>query len=546
MNNKVQPPQNLLMAFERIVEGAEKSKLSDEFFTNNSEAIQYVATRLELSNTQVVMLALVLDLGQEGKVSLTKIADYLGCRTTRILRLTSDFEELERLRYIKIIYGHSSQCYRVPKEVVRALSHNEPYIYQGNSVTDVFSFFDEFRKKISEKEREEITYAGLKEQVDAMLGEIRNTQFARQLQGYKLSSDELLLFIYMTYLYIDDNNDDIRIYELERLYDDEEVPFWCRRQFHDRSLDIITKQLIENVMEEGMGRTDAFRLTEKAKQELLGELNLNEMGTTGRDLLRFENLTPKNLFYNLRECAQIKELQQLLNGRKFQKVQQHLKEAGLRTGFCCLFHGSPGTGKTETVYQIARATKRNILQVDVDKIKSCWVGESEKNIKALFNRYRNICKKEKDVPILLFNEADAVLGVRMEGVAKAVDKMENSLQNIILQEMENLPGIMIATTNLTTNLDKAFDRRFLYKIKFDRPDDDTRSRIWKSLIPELKKKDATMLGSRFDLSGGEIENVARKHKVNAVLSLEKPSIDRLVKLCQEEIIRLPKPSRIGF
>ena len=95
------------------------------------------------------------------------------------------------------------------------------------------------------------------------------------------------------------------------------------------------------------------------------------------------------------------------------------------------------------------------MRVDVDKIKSCWVGESEKNIKALFDRYRNICKDSKLAPILLFNEADAVLGIRMEGASRAVDKMENSIQNIILQEMENLDGIMIATTNLTDSKDTA-------------------------------------------------------------------------------------------
>ena len=134
-------------------------------------------------------------------------------------------------------------------------------------------------------------------------------------------------------------------------------------------------------------------------------------------------------------------------------------------GFCCIFYGAPGTGKTETVYKLARQTGRDIMRVDVNKIKSCWVGESEKNIKAAFDRYRNICKNSPLAPILLFNEADAILGIRMEGASNAVDKMENSIQNIILQEMESIEGIMIATTNLTTNLDKAFERRFLYKIR---------------------------------------------------------------------------------
>ena len=219
----------------------------------------------------------------------------------------------------------------------------------------------------------------------------------------------------------------------------------------------------------------------------------------------------------------------------------------MRPGFCCIFYGTPGTGKTETVYQLARQTGRDIMRVDVDKIKSCWVGESEKNIKALFDRYRNICKNSKLAPILLFNEADAVLGVRMEGAARAVDKMENSIQNIILQEMETLEGIMIATTNLTTNLDKAFERRFLYKIRFDKPSVESRAKIWQTMLPDLSEYDANTLASQFDLSGGEIENIARKHSVNAILEgNDSIDVQEIINSCRHERLSQNDRPKIGF
>lgn len=187
------------------------------------------------------------------------------------------------------------------------------------------------------------------------------------------------------------------------------------------------------------------------------------------------------------------------------------------------------------------------MRVDVDEIKSCWVGESEKNIKTLFDRYSNICKNTDRAPILLFNEADAVLGVRMEGASRAVDKMENSIQNIILQEMETLEGIMIATTNLTTNLDKAFERRFLYKIRFDKPTVESRAKIWQSMLKGLPANDAQTLASLFDLSGGEIENIVRKHSVNAILTgndtLDLPT---LIETCRHERISSTSLPRIGF
>ena len=193
-------------------------------------------------------------------------------------------------------------------------------------------------------------------------------------------------------------------------------------------------------------------------------------------------------------------------------------------------------------------TGRDVLMVDVSQIKSCWVGESEKNIKATFDRYRKYVKESKVAPILLFNEADAVLGVRQEGAQKAVDKMENSIQNIILQEMETLEGIMIATTNLTSNLDKAFERRFIYKIEFERPGLEAKQQIWKTMIPSLSDSQAHSLASDFDLSGGQIENIARKRTVELILTGNEPSQEQMREYCHGEMIssKQEKRTRIGF
>lgn len=306
--------------------------------------------------------------------------------------------------------------------------------------------------------------------------------------------------------------------------------------------------MIENACDDGMADPNSFKLTDYSKYQLLEELNLDNGGISEKGLISSDSLTEKHLIYNAAEAKQVAELESILSENRFGDIQARLKESGMRTGFCCLFYGSPGTGKTETVYQLARHTGRSILQVDVAKIKSCWVGESEKNIRELFSRYRRLCDNMKLVPILLFNEADAVLGIRQEGASKAVDKMENSLQNIILQEMENLNGIMIATTNLTNNLDKAFERRFLYKVRFEKPTSEARAKIWQSMLPGLARPDAEMLANRFDLSGGEIENIARKQSVRAIIT-GNPAIDIpeiIESCCNERISNKTVSSKIGF
>jgi SpoVK/Ycf46/Vps4 family AAA+-type ATPase len=264
-------------------------------------------------------------------------------------------------------------------------------------------------------------------------------------------------------------------------------------------------------------------------------------------MLDASKLPQKQLFFPKDIQQQVEELDCFFQQENFQKIQERMKEKGFRYGFACLFYGSPGTGKTETVYQLARKTGRNVMVVDVPQLKSMWVGQSEKNVKALFDRYREQVKKAKLTPILLFNEADAIIGKRKDGAENAVDKMENSLQNIILQEMETLDGIMIATTNLQQNMDKAFERRFLYKIKFEKPTEEARAHIWQSMIPELSEQNVHTLASKFDFSGGQIENIARHYAIDTILHGHTEDVlPMLIRHCDNERLDEKNFRKIGF
>jgi SpoVK/Ycf46/Vps4 family AAA+-type ATPase len=255
------------------------------------------------------------------------------------------------------------------------------------------------------------------------------------------------------------------------------------------------------------------------------------------------------MYYNKKEGDAIEKLTSLLQEENYQKIVNRLDGKNMRKGFTCLFSGGPGTGKTETVYQIARETKRNIFMVDISETKSMWYGESEKRIKQIFDSYRSAVEKSETAPILLFNEADAIIGKRKEfnSSSRAVDQTENTIQNIILQEMENLSGILIATTNLTQNMDSAFERRFLYKITFDKPSMESRKGIWNALLPDLPGSNAEELSGKFELSGGQIENIARKIEVDAIINGEDMRMEKLAQYCKDEILNGFNPSkRIGF
>jgi SpoVK/Ycf46/Vps4 family AAA+-type ATPase len=164
----------------------------------------------------------------------------------------------------------------------------------------------------------------------------------------------------------------------------------------------------------------------------------------------------------------------------------------------------------------------------------------------VFDDYRKAVEQSYVAPILLFNEADGILSTRKSIGGSEVSQTENAIQNILLQEMEDFNGIMIATTNLTGNLDKAFERRFLYKIKFEKPTPEIQRMIWQDKIKGISESDATSLARKFDLNGGQIDNVARKYFLKKVLYDKFPSIAELEEYCEEELTLQVEKRNIGF
>ena len=189
-----------------------------------------------------------------------------------------------------------------------------------------------------------------------------------------------------------------------------------------------------------------------------------------------------------------------------------------------IFYGAAGTGKTMTAYSLAKSLKRQVLAFDCSKILSMYVGESEKNVRKIFDTFYDLCEKTKSEPILLLNEADQFLGSRSSGNITGSDQMHNQMQNIFLEQIENFKGMLIATTNLLENIDKAFSRRFNYKIEFKKPDEKQREELWEMMLPvdapydkDIKVKEL----AKYSLTGGQI-NLIVKNTAYKVAVREKP------------------------
>ncbi|NJL14821.1 MAG: AAA family ATPase [Microscillaceae bacterium] len=258
-----------------------------------------------------------------------------------------------------------------------------------------------------------------------------------------------------------------------------------------------------------------------------------------------DKIKPTNLFFNPNEEEQIGQISKLIQEENYQKARQKFQAHGLPPGLTVLFYGDPGTGKTQVAYNLAQASQRLLLMVDIAAIRDKYVGESEKRIKQIFKTYRKACEHHDLHPILFFNESDALISKRYE-VNSSVDQMNNSMQNILLQELEDFQGILIATSNLNMNLDTAFERRFLYKVAFQKPELTTRLLIWKDKMPELLEIEIKALAEEFALTGGQINNICRKYLLSHILNDDTPELEELRRLCEREYFGRAEAKPLGF
>jgi len=216
-----------------------------------------------------------------------------------------------------------------------------------------------------------------------------------------------------------------------------------------------------------------------------------------------------------------------------------------------IFYGAAGTGKTMTAYSLAKSLKRQVLAFDCSKILSMYVGESEKNVRKIFDTFYDLCEKTKTEPILLLNEADQFLSSRSSGISSSADQMHNQMQNIFLEQIENFRGMLIATTNLLENIDKAFSRRFNYKIEFKRPDEAQRVELWKKMLPldAPYEKDFDPLPlSKYALTGGQI-NLIVKNTAYKVAVRENPLFtqeDFIQEIQREKDANFDSEKSVGF
>lgn len=546
---KVNEELSMLSACDAIVDIMSDSGLSATALKKAKPYLKYVAEKQQLTEMQAMFFALILNISLEGKTYVEDIAELLDCRNITILCYSNDIDELVSRHLVIRSNKDNASSYRVANDVIEAMKADKCYIKEHKTELTGAKFFYEVSVLFDMRCAKELTYQELVDELKQLMDDNPQVEFVRELRKMKIENDEhIMILTIFAAIYVVKDDTNVSLENLEDLIPESGGIREIKRSLSAGYHPLIVKELIKKGGSNGGLLFEAtFQLTIPTMERLLAEFYVPVPSRFRQaDIIPHDKIEMRPMFYNEKVRQHTERLMSLMSADNYDAICQRLREKKLSTGFTCLFYGSPGTGKTETALQIARQTGRDIMRVELSQLRDQYVGESEKQVKALFKRYAKIAQELSMVPILLFNEADGIINRRMEHVQHSVDKMENAIQNIILQELENFNGILIATTNLTSTLDPAFERRFLYKINFEKPDLGVRKSIWHAMIPELDEPTVNMLASRYPFSGGQIRNVATKLSIDSILYGEVSATpNSLNSYCQQEHIS-KEGHHIGF
>ena len=497
--------------------------------------LQELGNRFSLTLEQALFLSIFVSMCDDNRIKYYDIANHFNVKTPFIMKYVETLNTLVELGYVVKDYHYEQTGFRIPESVINDFMQGIQPAWAAPCQTPQ-DWMVRLNRIIERVRTEELNDDELESLLQDNFSKYSHFDIVQKLESFKLSIQDLKLYLILMVMAVMNDVFELGKSDLKPYYKDWEI-LGAVKHINPNDCKLFELGLIDYVNEEGRCHHDAWCLTDKSKTEVLDEFLYSTELSRDKQLLLYENIQEKSLYYCEEVTRQVEQLRQLLTIDNMNAVLDRMAKKGMRKGFACLFYGGPGTGKTETVLQLARQTGRDIMQVDISGIRDKWVGETEKNIKQIFDKYRSLVKNSTVTPILFFNEADALFNTRNEDSKHSVDKMENAMQNIILQELENLEGILIATTNLTQCLDPAFERRFLFKIEFIKPTPKERVHIWQAMMPELSDETALKLAEKFDFSGGQIENITRKAVINSILwGQNEPDLDNLQELCSHELI----------
>lgn len=533
----------ILKAVEKVHQISKKSKLILERYDAVNPEIQLISNYFQITKIQSILLASFISLSCFDEIELKELIDYLGVEKIDLLTYLMDIQYLVDKNILNKEKNKDllRDDYAVKKDLLEFIISNKKIPAELIKIVPKEDTFHEFLKDMDDlsngKDNNEIDYRSFVYQFKKLLKDKRKFQLVNYACEYLEPIDSFVFFDTIIDAISSGNNDFNT--GLQSTIDDftnhKRETFNYFSSFLEGKTKLNLLDLVQKDKTE-FGNRHRIQLSSKAVKMLrdMEGISFIQKGSKNDKLIYPDKIQKTSLFYNPLEQQLLEPVVKSMSQRSFFHLQKRLKTNNMPVGVSTLLYGASGTGKTETVYQIAKKYNRPIYKVEISETKSMWFGESQKLVKKIFTDYYEFKKEEKICPILLFNEADAVIGKRKMAGSSSVSDTENAIQNVLLEELENFDGILFATSNLVNNLDPAFERRFLFKIKFDAPSIENASKIWKNKLPSITVKEALYLANNYQFSGGEMGNIARKCIMEEVVLGNKLTFEKIITFCNSE------------
>lgn len=535
--------KNLLGSVEVISSAAGKCSLNFANLTEVLREIGEISGFLGVTNEQAVLFSCLTELSIQRTVSLDALAKHLKCSVISLLNLMNEIELLEKKGYLQRIikkrsrrHSYNDLGFSVPHHVVEAIRKSDASMLKTAVKFDLPGFLREVTNIVDEREEGISTTAQVLAETEFLISNNLDLPYVAYIDGAVSDTVSKCTLIGLSYIRLKGQNFLALGNLANTLFDNLSEQLNFSQMVSSGSHELIRKNLVR-VCPSDFDGDKLLSLTESVAKVLYRSYPDLLMPETERPgFIPHKTIKRRKLFFNESVKEQIDSIEEVLKPSRFSAYIRELKRNNLSPGITAIFHGAPGTGKTESVYQMACSTGRNIMMVDLSQTKSKWFGDSEKVVKKIFDDYRNLLRNSDREPILFINEADGFFSKRLElgNRGTSTDQTMNTIQNILLQALENFEGILIATTNLTGNLDGAFERRFTFRIEFPKPDAASRQKIWKSKLPELSDEDADRLAERFELSGGDIDVQVRQALLQKVLRKNVKLYDIVEENCRKD------------
>ncbi|EJQ4637626.1 ATP-binding protein [Campylobacter upsaliensis] len=470
-----------------------KGLIKRGFVTSGSGFFKNIDSN-KLSNSKLVLLQSELSLSQY-------FLDFIDSKTSfKVPKIKAYGAYLEYLRdeflkvelYEKLSFARHSEYYAVLKSHIKEF---EKYIKECLKLSKFHNVLNAIFKEHALNTKEQILFLALLKEEYTLSHE---NSAAREQNALLNLISENELELRQNKKFLEDDSKLLNLIEYDEYlnaFGELSKSFFISDEVLERVINSPTKQNQKLKLESLVKEQEIFELIEP-------NIDINDI------------IMPENT----------KELLSNILKQKDKKVLERLSLWGIKSSknieAKIIFYGPPGTGKTMSAFGVAKAMKKAVLSFDCSKILSKWVGESEQNVRKIFDTYKNIANSCKQSPILLLNEADQFLSTRIEG-GSGSDKMHNQMQNIFLEQIERFSGVLIATTNFLESLDSAFSRRFDLKIEFKKPDFKDRLKMWEKFLPKNANfEEAFELETlaKYELSGAQILMVVKNTALKTAIS----------------------------